>query len=383
MDRRSFIQSAFMGSLLLTKLGESAWAQNYSSYDLNTNFKKSYLVNYHLFSYDPEAFLAIYDLDAEKIIKVPVVFDPHTITRVSEDLLVCTEKYGPNAITVDMKKGRIIASKKYTDSDQRQFMGHALYDASRDIILTTEQMMVPEVNHDKFKGVVSVRNPRTLEVISSFDSYGHSPHDLIFTHDGKIAICNTSGGELAFSKYMSYWHLENRNVALVNAEDFTLHKRIQMPNNYFCPGHIKRNGDTLVVSGIYSYLNDVDFLWDHVNWNPIIIDKDGHCTELIQGSYVNEVMDAEYLSTAVHHEKQIVAMTIPAKNSINIWNLKDQSFLAHINLPLPKGILVNPQTGDFMVATAEGFFTITSDTFQVKNIGLRDVGNGLSHSYIV
>ena len=101
-------------------------------------------------------------------------------------------------------------------------------------------------------------------------------------------------------------------------------------------------------------MNDVDFLWDQVNWNPIVVDKNGKATEFIQGPYVAEVMDSEFLSIAVHEEFEIVAMTIPGKNTVNIWSLKDQSFLAHINLPLPKGIHVHPRTKDFMVATAIG-----------------------------
>jgi hypothetical protein len=384
MDRREFFSLMAMATVG-AKLGKASWALASSGYGYggSTAFKSSYLVNYFLVQYMPEKYLAFYNIDNEKIVKVPVDFDPHAITRISEDIVVCAEKYGPNIITVDIKKGRIIASHTYTEQDHMEYMGHCLYDPSRNAILTTEQRVLHEAHHDRHKGVVSVRDPLTLKVLQTFDSYGFSPHDLIYTANGDIAICNTSGGELSFSNSQTFWQPENRNVAIVSPNDFSLIKRIEMPNRYLAPGHIKLHKDTLVVSGIYSYMNDVDFLWDHVNWNPIVVDKNGKATEFIQGSYVAEVMDSEFLSTAVHEEFEIVAMTIPGKNTVNIWSLKDQSFLAHINLPLPKGIHVHPRTKDFMVATAIGYHSINPVSLKVTYLGLKDVGNGLSHSYII
>jgi hypothetical protein len=382
MERRSFVQALFLGAFAATKLGDSVWASNYDSYQSSQQYKKSYLVNCEILEERGIRDLGIYNLETGNITQIHVEFAPHTITRVSEDIIVCCEKYGPNAIVVDMKKGKIIASHTYTDEDQQEYMGHCLYDPAKNVIYTTEQNKFVEFHNDRHKGTVKIREPFTLKVLGQFDSYGCSPHDLLFTHDGKIAICNTAGAELSFSQARSFWYTENRNVAIVNSDTYELIQRIEMPNNFFCPGHIKRNGTNLIVSGIHSYLEEIDFLWDHINWNPINIDKDYNVTMFKVADYVGFPMDAEFLSTAINYEHQVVAMTVPAKGSINIWSLKDMSYLAHISLPLPKGIFHHPE-GYFMVATANGFYKIDPVTFKVSFRGLRQLGNGLSHSYVI
>lgn len=232
-------------------------------------------------------------------------------------------------------------------------------------------------------GVVNERDPFTWKILNTHDSYGCSPHDMTFTSTGLIALCNTSNRDLAFDKGGSFWKTDCRNVALINPKDFGLVKRIAMPNSYFCPGHIKPYKDSLVVSGVYSHLTDLEFHWGDINWNPIVIDNEGNTKELTQDSYVKEIMNTEHLSIAVNENHGVVAVTIPKCDSVNLWSLKDDRFLAHLNFAMPIGILVHPHTGDFLVITDRGVQSINPVTFQVKSMGMYFVGNDMSHSYII
>jgi hypothetical protein len=364
-----------------SQMSSSALAQAYGHYNSRVKYKLSYLVNLHGASQGEQS-LRIYDIFSKKLTIVPLNFVPHTITRISEEILVCTMKHGPYAAIIDIKKGKVIHSHNYSDNDQMQYTGHCLFNQAKGVVYTTEQINSQQVMNNFRNGVVNERDPFTWKILNTYESYGSSPHDLTFTQSGLIAICNSSADQ-SFNKGGSFWKTENRNIALVDPQGFSLVKRIAMPNTYFCPGHIKPFADSLVATGVYGHLSDLEFHWAEVNWNPIVIDKNGNVSELKQDPYVKNLMNTEHLSIAVNENHGVVAVTIPYCDSVNFWSLKDQRFLAHLNFILPKGILVHPQTGEFVVITDKGAYSVNPTNFKEKSLGMHFLGNDMAHSYIV
>lgn len=381
MDRRNFCQLLLMGAVG-SQMATSVLAQAYNYSQSGIKYKSSYLVNAFGEGTSGHS-LRVFDIFSEKLTIIPIDFFPHTVIRISENLIVSTEKYGVKAAIVDIKKGKIIHSHTYSAEDQMQYMGHCLFDPSKGVVYTTEQIFSTPSMNDFRRGVVNERDPFTWEILKTHDSFGYSPHDMTFTSTGQIALCNSSDRDLGFDKGGSFFNTENRNVALINPKDFSLIKRIAMPNTFFCPTHIKPYQDSLVVSGIYSHSRDIEFHWTDINWNPIVIDKEGNTKELLQDPYVKKLMNAEHLSIAVNENLGVVAVTIPWCNCINLWSLKDNRFLAQLNFTLPVGIVVHPISGDFIVLTDKGLYSVNPVTFQDKSLGMNFMGNDMSHSYVI
>ena len=108
-------------------MAPSVLAQAYNSYHSAADYKASYVVN--LFGEGTaDQSLRIYDIFSENLVTLTMDFVPHTITRVSENIIVCTNKYGVKAAIIDLKKGKIVHSHVYSSDDQMQYMGHCLFD---------------------------------------------------------------------------------------------------------------------------------------------------------------------------------------------------------------------------------------------------------------
>jgi hypothetical protein len=380
MDRRHFFQLMALGTMGL-KLGPSQIAHAYDNHLSQHKFKRSYFINFYgEGTYDQS--VRIYDIASEKLIKIPIDFPPHTITRISENIIVCTQKYGPNAVMIDIAKEKIALSHTYGPKDYRQYMGHCLFDEGKGVLYTTEQIFTERIDSHHRKGLVSMRDPHTFKVLETYESFGYSPHDLLFTDEGEIALCNTADKDMPYDK-AEFWNEEFRNVAFINPQDFSLIRRVKMPNNFFCPGHIKKFSSGLIVTGVYGHLPDLEFQWQETNWNPVVIDKEYKTKELLQDSYIHEKMNTEHLSIAVNENAGVVAVTIPRCDSVNFWSLKDYSFLGHLKFTLPVGILVHPERGDFMVVTDRGVHRINPTNLTSSAMGMYFMGNDMSHSYIV
>lgn len=382
MDRRNFFKLLMLGAVGGT-LPAPLMARAFSSYAPAAAYTPSYLVNCFNWYNETNRHLTITDIHTMETLKVPIHFIPHTITRVSEDVLVCSMKKGPFAASIDLKKGKVLALAQYAREDKREFMGHALYDPQKNALLMSEQVIDSPLVEDHCRGLLTIRDPISLKILGETDSGGRSPHDLVFASNGQVAVCNSSANDVPFLKYGDFWKVENRNVAFLDPVDLRPLKRLEMPNSFLCPSHLKVYGDKLVVSGIYSHYSNLDFLWQQINWSPVVFDKEGRPQELMPADYVQATMNGEHLSIAINHELEVVAMTVPIRSSVNLWSLKDGSFLAHYNFLSPKGILVHPLSGEFVVATGTGLHTIHPVTFKQKSLGRMDVGNGLSHFYVV
>ncbi|MEM7469242.1 MAG: DUF1513 domain-containing protein, partial [Pseudomonadota bacterium] len=97
------------------------------------------------------------------------------------------QKQGPGACEVDLVEKAVI--RPIATLKDRRFYGHGAYSPDGSLLYATETIM----SSPDLKGIVSVRDAKTLEYLGEFPSFGAQPHDCQLIDDGKV-MAVTNGG---------------------------------------------------------------------------------------------------------------------------------------------------------------------------------------------
>jgi hypothetical protein len=281
--------------------------------------------------------IAVIDLDAEEIqptlirntfLGHDVAIDPSKPHQAS-----VFEKKGPGACQVDLRDGKVL--RPITTADNQHFYGHGAYSMDGAILYATESVL-----DDDYRGVLTVRDASTLELLGELPTYGTSPHDCWLIDDGKTMVVANGGGHINGGAMPNVTYVDIASEALI--------ERVEMPKPRFNAGHlaISENGDLAVVSAPRDGLAN-----PHQQLGAVtLIRKGQEPTTLERPSSITEAMFGEALSVVLYEPEDLVMVTHPDGNMVSMWKLSDNSSMGRIDFTEPRGVTMTLDAKYFVVS---------------------------------
>ncbi len=272
-----------------------------------------------------------------------VALDPLDAKRIA-----VFEKKGDGACLIDLGTREVIAPIE-THPD-REFYGHGAFSSEGDVLFTTESIV-----SKRYKGVIVVRDARTMQELGEFPSYGASPHDIVLRDGGKTLVVTNGGGRRAGGD-------QEPCVSYVDVPSQKLIERVEVAHPDVGSGHLaltSRGDLALVAAARGAKIGDG---LGAVSFRPF----GGALRSMAEPASVTGRMRGEALSVAIHEPSGTVGVTSPFGGLVTFWNLERGELLHVQDLAFPRGIALSLDGSRFVVSygRACNLIEIATDTLR-------------------
>lgn len=276
-------------------------------------------------SYDhqgaPAYALSVINTNQRKERIIPCDFLPHEIIIHPEDRykVLCFEKDGPNACTINLKNEAVI--KRFLAADGHHFSGHAVFDGNG-------RLYTIEIEQQTKQGKISIRDASSLAIIKQLPTLGLSPHDCQLS-DNILAVSNTGQDATGFHtpSLVSIDMQSEKLLSRLKLDDDKLNAaHFDMPseNKRVIASAPLEQSDSEAVGGVSIQLNEHSVV------------------TMTQPEDLIARLKGEALGIAVSTEHEIAAVTHPDASLLTFWSLKeapaDASFIKAIDMENPRGV---------------------------------------------
>lgn len=279
--------------------------------------------------------LSIIDLDAKlpRPRVTPLEFFAHGVSPhpLEPEKAALFQKHGPGACLVDLVKGQVI--QPIITEPGLEFYGHGAYSRDAKWLYATETDV-----KDNYRGLIHVRDGKTLTTIGEFPSFGLAPHDCQLVDDGKTLVITNGGGEYETDEFGSVTYVDVASEKLI--------EKIPLPKDRNA-GHLSLTpqGDLAVVSAPREGLDPEE------NSGGVAVRPAGEEFQPIESpKKLVERMIGETLSLSIHEPSRVVGATTPEGNLLSFWNLDTGELVKSVELPKPRGITLTLDNKFFVVS---------------------------------
>jgi uncharacterized protein len=251
-------------------------------------------------------------------------FFPHgfAIDPTQPSRVASFQKIGPGAAIVDLATGRLV--QRIAKHRDQQFYGHGAFTPDGKTLLSTER------DEQAQRGLIAIRDGRTLAYLGEFPSYGDSPHDCHLIDAGKTLVVANGDG----------------SVAYIDLNSQKLLEKLLIPNPKFNAGHLLPLPQRKIIAvsaptkGLSEQaLGGISLRLAKASW-----------LSLEQPLELTSKMVGEALSIAASQKHQVFGVTHPSANLISFWSLVDGKPLASLTMPRPRGIEVSVDETKFLLS---------------------------------
>ncbi len=282
--------------------------------------------------------LAVIDLDAEtpEAQLIAIDFLGHGVSRdpTQPEIVTLFEKKGPGACQVDLARGEYLRPVR-TNAAQH-FYGHGAYSQDGALLYATESVL-----DDGHRGVLMVRDAKTLDVLGELPTWGTSPHDCVLLDDGCTMVVANGGGLLDGGAMPSVTYVD------VNSE--MVLDRIELTNPRFNAGHLALTaaGDLAVVSAPRDGMPNLS-----TQLGAVTLVSQGEAPRtMTKPTKVVERMRGETLSVAIHEPSSLVMATHPEGDMVTMWDLHSGALKGVIDaFTEPRGVVLTLDGERFIVS---------------------------------
>ena len=253
-----------------------------------------------------------------------------------------------------------IAENQLMDAAEgRHFFGHGCFTEDNTTLFTTES------EYDEARGVIGIRDAKTLDIIGEYDSYGVGPHDMHLMPDGKTLVIANGGIETHPDYGRRKLNIDTMQPSLVYV-DVASGKKI---DEYRLSDH-KLSIRHLVVSAAGDVGVATQYQGDTyreqpqtlVAWQPY----GKELQEIAIPAPLTQSIRGYMADIAFDDQNQVLAVTAPRGNRLTLWDTRESKLLQEIELAQPSGIQYVAAQQRFIVSTAKGsLLTIKLDKGQV------------------
>ena len=280
-----------------------------------------------------------------EVFRVPLPTRGHQMA-VSPDgawLFATPRRPGTKAFVVDLATGRLAAVCE--SAPGRHFFGHAVYDPTGQHVFTTEN------DYRRGRGLVVVREARTLRVVAEFDSGGIGPHELLWMRDGRtLAVAN--GGILTHpDQPRRKLNLDamQPNLSLIDAASGRLQDQAQALDSQASIRHLALTAHDEVVAAMQYEgppSNDVPLIAAYrANgaFEPLAIPR---ARQRNMKQYI--------ASVAVDPATGHALATCPRANTVTFWSVPDRRYLGEQRCRDAGGAAFDATTRELVVTNGLG-----------------------------
>ncbi len=255
-----------------------------------------------------------------------VVIDPTDPGRA-----VLFEKRGTGACELDLRSHSV--TRPITSPKGREFYGHGAFSADAGLLYATETQV-----DDYHRGVVVVRDGKSLKELGEFPTYGAAPHDCILRDEGRTLVFTNGGSPEPGGSAPC--------VTFVDSETEKLIEKIEFDTEALNAGHLAmtERGALAVVSAMRDYMPREAL--GGASLRPV----GGEFRTLREPVETTRRMIGETLSVAIHEPTGVVGATNPMGNLVTFWQLDSGKFLGELNLSAPRGIAKTLDGTQFIIS---------------------------------
>lgn len=288
---------------------------------------------------DWEYYVVFIDLDhirdyADGVLQprgTPIHFRAHAVVPhpVERHKAAVFEKWGPGAVEIDMNA--MAVTRQITTVPHRMFYGHGAWSSDGRILYAVES---EDPARGAYDGVVAVRDAADLRIVGEFPTYGQFPHDCHILDDGKT-LAITNGGDGNDPN-------EPGCVTFVDIASEKLIERVTIPE--LMAGHLaitgeSSKGDLAVGCTPYTPEGKPKDFFKTIPGGIALRGSGGQDIALMANPRdVTNQMLGETLSLVIHDELNIAGATTPAGNVVTFWDVKTNTLLKKLDLPMARGI---------------------------------------------
>ncbi|MCO4762004.1 MAG: DUF1513 domain-containing protein [Myxococcales bacterium] len=296
-----------------------------------------------------------------------LAFDPNQPSRA-----LLFEKHGPGCCELDLRAMSVKRAVKTTPD--RQFYGHGVFTKDGALLLATETV----VGDGSRRGVITVRDGKTLKLQGTFPSFGLAPHDCHLTDDGRTLVVTNGGGTLESG--------HAPNVAYIDVASRKLIERVPFDSPRVNAGHLALSGkgDLVVVSAPRDGL-DVKAADVH---GGISFRAKGSKGPLLTAKVpAVHKMRAETLSLAIHDKYGVVAATSPGGSQLSFWDVGTGKLMNTFeDMPQPRGVAMTRDQRYYVVTWGKSASLRLIDAKTLRSVpgdSLQRAWMSGSHVYVI
>lgn len=259
----------------------------------------------------------------------------------------------------------------------RHFAGHGCLNNAGDTLFTTEN------DFDGKRGVLGLRDSKTLAHLGEYDTYGLDPHDVRLMPDGKTLVVANGGIETHpdFGRRKLNLKTMQPSLVYIDAANGKKLDEYHLADHQLSIRHLLVNaqGDVGVAlqyeGNLYRQQPESLVAWQ----------THGGELELLQISQQDIPAFSGYMADlAFDPHNQVLAVTSPRGNHVTFWDIASREFLHAVALPEPSGIAFLSQQQAFLVSDATGsLHTIKSTNGPVTASQLHKFTNTIWDNHMV
>lgn len=297
-------------------------------------------------------FVGIYDLDSGKgkpRVISDIDFFGHGVTPHPHhpERAILFEKHGKGCCEVDFLRTKVL--RKIETDPARQFYGHGAYSPDAKLLYAAETV----VGDGSMRGVVTVRDGESFNLLDDFPTYGLAPHDCHLINDGEVLVFSNGGGPIDSNDLAS--------VTYVGAQDRKLRREVKIADIGLNAGHIaiSQTGKLAIVSAPRDGIQKADPKW---RGNISFYDPEKNQLRIADDPIRSKMM-GETLSVAIHEPSMIVAATNPSGNLVTFWDFASGKLVKaiHGHYSSPRGISLTLDQRYFVLTYDKGTHLILLD----------------------
>ena len=294
----------------------------------------------------------------QELLRAPLPRRGHQMAvSAAGDLLFATPRRpGTQAFVIDLATQRVAAICK--SAPGRHFFGHAVYSRDGEYLCTTEN------DYQRERGLIVVREARTLKVVQEFDSGGVGPHELIWMNDGRtLAVAN--GGILTHpAKPRKKLNLDSMqpNLALLDADSGCLLERAPALNNQASIRHLAVTDQDEVVVGMQYEGPPSDDV-------PLVaVYRKGGVLQPLSAPLDRQRNMQQYTaSVALNPATGQAAVTCPRANSVTFWSIPAGRYVGQQRFGDAGGAAFDASAQQFVVTNGRGAVVrFDADTLELR-----------------
>lgn len=269
-----------------------------------------------------EYVLSLVNPHSADIQRIPSTFFPHgfAFSPSRSSLVYAFEKIGPGAAVFDLDSRSMV--QEIAPVKGRQFYGHGACTRDDRYLFSTETSA-------DGKGAIGIRDPRSLDYLGDFPTYGDNPHECrLIEHDTVLMVTN-GGGTRDSGRRGSLTYIDVRTQQLL--------ERIDMPDERFNTGHLYPLPErkAVVVSAPRLGL-------DKRYPGAVSLNTGGDTLKVIsQPASVVSMMYGEALSVEVVEERDLFIVTHPTPGMLTFWSLSGMDYRGHLMVENARGVAIS------------------------------------------
>jgi hypothetical protein len=307
--------------------------------------------------------LGVLDLDTNATSSIATPVLGHSVVghpRERRRVILFGQRPEKRSCVVDLVDQEVVQAFEATPG--RHFYGHGAFSVDGRFLYATETA------DDTGAGVITVRDAKSLAVLSELPSHGAAPHEMAFASDGRTLVI-ANGGAISIEGG-AYGRVEQPEPALCRVDSFSgkLLERHTLEDGALSLRHIYVTRSDDVVVAIKRYPSPLP--------SPCIaLQRAGSGLEVLP--HPEEMLDrfrSLALSVVVAPSRQTIAATHPDGNLVSFWSLDEGRLLSTLDVPAPEGVALAGDGRHLVVTTAAGRAVLV-DTETRAPAAAADVGS--------